>query len=178
MFNHSPLSLPPSDYDGFLFEVIGKNSNGTPLSVLSVLARANVDPWKEAARLSALPKTIAEKALASMLGGISEKDWNPIQEAEIARRLAQLLPRQNNGARLTPNKAAEVGMQLPNFWLVWLSFALVITMLSPHRHQATATSTSSSVSNPGPTVPSRNGNAHTASVNTNSHFSQPIEHSK
>jgi hypothetical protein len=79
MFNHSPLSLPPSDYDGFLFEVIGKNSNGTPLSVLSVLARANVDPWKEAARLSALPKTIAEKALASMLNGVSEKDWNPIQ---------------------------------------------------------------------------------------------------
>jgi hypothetical protein len=38
-------------YNDFLFAPIGEQANGMQLSVLSALARMNVDPWEEAARL-------------------------------------------------------------------------------------------------------------------------------
>ena len=54
--NNPPIaSIPPPRYDEFLFATICENPNGTQLSVLSALARTNVDPWEEAERLSAMP---------------------------------------------------------------------------------------------------------------------------
>ena len=41
------------------------------LSVISALARTNVDPWEEAIRLAAMPKAIAEKTLLSILDLVS-----------------------------------------------------------------------------------------------------------
>jgi hypothetical protein len=39
---------PGSEYDDFLFASMGEDRNGLPLSVLSALARLDVDPWEEA----------------------------------------------------------------------------------------------------------------------------------
>jgi hypothetical protein len=43
---------PGSDFDAFLFAPVGEERNGMLLSVLSALARLDVDPWQEAARLA------------------------------------------------------------------------------------------------------------------------------
>ena len=61
------------------------------LSVISALARANVDPWEEATRLAAMPKAIAEKALLSILDLVSGRSWKSPEAAAIAARLVRLL---------------------------------------------------------------------------------------
>ena len=55
-------NLNPS-FDDFLFAPVCDEANGMQLSVLSALARSNVDPWEEAIRLAAMPKAIAERTL-------------------------------------------------------------------------------------------------------------------
>ena len=47
----SPLALSPTArYNDFLFATVCEEANGMQLSVLSALARLNLDPWEEAAR--------------------------------------------------------------------------------------------------------------------------------
>ena len=44
------------EFDDFLYAAIDTDKDEMPLSVLSALARLNVDPWEEAAELSELSK--------------------------------------------------------------------------------------------------------------------------
>jgi hypothetical protein len=52
---NSPVLLPGSEFNDFLFAPIGEDRNGMLVSVLSGLARSDVDPWQEATRLAELP---------------------------------------------------------------------------------------------------------------------------
>jgi hypothetical protein len=63
----SPFTLPRSQFNEFLFASIGKEGNGMPVSVVSALARLEIDPWQEAARLSDLPKELAAAALERLI---------------------------------------------------------------------------------------------------------------
>jgi hypothetical protein len=49
-------SLIHSEFNDFLFALVGKEKNGMQLTVLSALVRLGFDPWREAARLSELTK--------------------------------------------------------------------------------------------------------------------------
>ena len=103
------------------------------LTVLSALARMNVDPWEEAARLAAMPKAILKRTLVSTLDSVPGKGWIPSETEVIAARLVQLLPQQGEGVTIA--RTARVGAQ-QTYWWVWLGFALAISLLSP-RHQVT-----------------------------------------
>jgi hypothetical protein len=81
-----------SRYDHFLFAPICEDANGMQLSVLAALARMNVDPWEEAARLAAMPRGIVESTLVSTLDSVPGRGWNPSETEVIAARLVQLLP--------------------------------------------------------------------------------------
>ena len=54
------LSRLESQYDAFLFASVCETGEMT-LSVLSVLARQDVDPWQEAARLTQLSERSGDK---------------------------------------------------------------------------------------------------------------------
>ena len=56
-----------SEFDDFLFAPIGEDRNGMLLSVLSALARLDIDPWQEVAELAGLPGTTATQRLASLI---------------------------------------------------------------------------------------------------------------
>jgi hypothetical protein len=142
--NRPSVSSFTSKYDHFLFAPICEEANGMQLSVLSALARMDVDPWKEATRLAAMPKVIAERTLVSTLERVLGKNWNPSETEVIAARLVQLLPRRGEGVTIAPTATARIGTQ-QTYWLVWLGFALAISFLSP-RHQATTTDVGSSTS--------------------------------
>jgi hypothetical protein len=60
----SPLIGP--EFDQFLGASIGEDRNGTGLSVLSALARLDVDPWKEATSLARLPREAAAVRLTEL----------------------------------------------------------------------------------------------------------------
>ena len=55
------MSSLASEFDNFLLAPIGDDNNGMQLSVLSALARLNVDPWEQAATLALLPADAVER---------------------------------------------------------------------------------------------------------------------
>jgi hypothetical protein len=61
MGSRPSVSNLTSRYDEFLFAPICEEVVGMRLSVLSALARMNLDPWEEASRLAAMHKAIAHK---------------------------------------------------------------------------------------------------------------------
>lgn len=57
-------------FNAFLRSALWQDRDETPLSVLSALARLDVDPWEEAAHLAALPEPSASAKLAAMLSNL------------------------------------------------------------------------------------------------------------
>jgi len=83
-----------SELDNFLFATIGDDRNDVPLSVLSALARLDVDPWLEAAELARLPRETATQRLASSIAALPDRQSAYLEHGTIAARLIALLPRQ------------------------------------------------------------------------------------
>jgi hypothetical protein len=86
------VSFFRSEFDNFLYAAIGADRNESPLSVLSALARLNLDPWQEAAELSKLPKGIAAARLERLIGRLPRGRWDEADLGAIADRLIGLLP--------------------------------------------------------------------------------------
>ena len=87
MNNLPSASIPCSRYNDFLFAPICEDADGMRLSVLSALARMDVDPWEEATKLAAMPKAIAQSTLISTLELLSGRSWKPSEAELVARRL-------------------------------------------------------------------------------------------
>lgn len=85
-------SLGHSQYNEFLFTTVDVEAKGEMLTVLSALARLDVDPWQEAARLSDLPRDVAATSLASTLARLPSMGRNIADAAAIAARLVAILP--------------------------------------------------------------------------------------
>ena len=81
-----------SEFDEFLYAPIDENSNGTLLSVLSALARLDVDPWQEAANLARLSREGAIQRLASLIAEVPGGPPADLNCKTIAARLVALLP--------------------------------------------------------------------------------------
>ena len=64
-----------------------------PLSVLSALARLDIDPWQEADKLARLPRETATQRLASLIAALPEGPSAHLDPGAIAARLIALLPR-------------------------------------------------------------------------------------
>jgi hypothetical protein len=86
------FSLLHSDLNDFLFASVGDQQNGMPLNVVSALTRLDVDPWEEAARLSALPKALAAEALEPVIARSPIFRQQQSDNLVISRRLVELLP--------------------------------------------------------------------------------------
>jgi hypothetical protein len=82
-----------SQFDAFLYAPIFESSSEIPVSVLSALARQNVDPWMEAAELARLPRMTAITKLTALIASISTGDSGRRDPAVNAARLVALLPR-------------------------------------------------------------------------------------
>jgi hypothetical protein len=81
-----------SEFDAFLFAPIGEEKNGMLLSVLSALARLDIDPWREAAELARMPKTAANRRVTSLIAGLEFASTAPVEPETVALRLIELLP--------------------------------------------------------------------------------------
>ncbi len=82
-------AFPPlgPEFEPFLYAIVCDDGNGTPLTIISAIARTGADPWKEAARIAKLPKIVALDVLARMVPERGGAD-----RAAIATRLFALLP--------------------------------------------------------------------------------------
>jgi hypothetical protein len=89
----SLFSALGSEFDKFLFASIGDDRNDMPLSVLSALARLDIDPWLEAAELARLPRETATQRLASSIAALPDGPSAHLEHGTIAASLIALLPR-------------------------------------------------------------------------------------
>jgi hypothetical protein len=87
------FSALASEFDDFLFAPIGKGRNDVPLSVLSALARLDIDPWQEAAELTRVSREVATQRLASLIAALPDEP-SDLDSGRIAARLVVLLPGQ------------------------------------------------------------------------------------
>jgi hypothetical protein len=108
MTRSASISLIGTEFDDFLFAAIGEEKNGMLLTVLSALARLDVDPWQEAAELARLPGETATQRLASLIAALSDGPFAHLDPGTIAARLILLLPR---GARSNvPSRETLLGV--------------------------------------------------------------------
>ena len=140
----SPGFLGP-EFNDFLFAPIGVDGNGGYLSVVSALARLDLDPWAEAAKLTKLPVEIATQKLSSLLRQVP---LARLEAEQIAARLVALLPRGLN-VKIRPNMSFSGAPAMTNsrsaLSIFLLAFALMLAVqVVTHSIQAPLAHTSSS----------------------------------
>lgn len=92
------------EYNNFLYATIGAEANGSSLSVLSAMARMNLDPWREAASLAELPGKAATSRLATLIAALPVGPSVPDEPGIVAARLVKLLPQQSGIALPLPQQ--------------------------------------------------------------------------
>ena len=121
----SEYSLGHSEFNDFLFALVGEEKSGTSLTVLSALARLDLDPWGEATRLSKLTKKAATSALAAKIAVLPEGDWKASDSQSIAVRLVDLLPRHVSAPADSP-QGRKIRDSKPwseaQKWLIWIGY--------------------------------------------------------
>jgi hypothetical protein len=109
------LSVLESQYDAFLFAPVCETDEMT-LSVLSLLARQDVDPWQEAARLAQLSKPQAINSLATTIWKSNGERWSASEASILAVRLIDFLP-SHGRARPAPLRTDD-GRGGLMFWVI------------------------------------------------------------
>jgi len=104
MLRKSPLG---SEFDRFLFAPLGEDHNGLSLSVVSLFARLDLDPWQEAGNLAALSAEAAARRLALSLDTLTDPTLRPANPEGRVLRLLALLPSHVRTTVQTPVAAAE-----------------------------------------------------------------------
>ena len=101
-----------AEYDPFLSSPLWLDRNESPLSVMSALARLDIDPWTEAAALAALSKAAALARLSALLGPLPGAPVAMPDREGLCQRVLALLPKQDAATRLPavgPAAARQTG---------------------------------------------------------------------
>ena len=94
------------------------------LSVLSALARLEIDPWEEAAALALLPKDQASGRLSSLLAKLPEAQTAFVERDALCERSVDLLPIPNAAvAKPAQFDTAAIGA------LTWSKMLLILVAM-------------------------------------------------
>ncbi len=148
----TPVALP-ADLGAFLFADAGAGPGGTPLTVLSALARQGVDPWDEAGRLA---KLMDQDAAAQLARSLAAVPGAPLPDpAGCARRLVALLPGRAAPSRSSLARPADTGLRAVQRRAAVLAVAGVLTGLALLLvgHLAAADGGAAAIKPPGATEP-------------------------
>ena len=96
------------------------------LSVLSALARLDLDPWREAAELARMPKQAAKQRLTSLIEALPDAPSTRPEPETISTRLFALLPRGASSSIASSETFPVAGAAL-NFRA--LIYALAVNLL-------------------------------------------------
>ncbi|WP_317057204.1 hypothetical protein [Roseovarius rhodophyticola] len=112
-----------SDYDAFLFAHVGEDRTGAAVTVLSVLARLDLEPWTEAHELASMDREDAQVRLTTHFEAITDIPALALASEGRAAKLVSLLPKR---APLRVPKSLEAGANnSPKISISWTTMALV-----------------------------------------------------
>ena len=137
MTSSPSVSYLTPQFDDFLFARINEDSEATPLSVLSVLARLGVDPWEEAAKLARLERISAAKRLVAFIAATPGAPSAYLNAKTVCDRLIDLLP-SSAGVMIQPHQERGVRALTKSRFLIWpvviaviLAILLIVISLRP-----------------------------------------------
>jgi hypothetical protein len=109
----------------FLYADVGEDARGASVTVLSMLARLGVDPWREASALAGMPARDAQGRLCGLLARFTDVPCLRPACADIASRLVAFLPSEPGG---DGSRAVAVTRQIgPGaFWVLGLLLAYAL----------------------------------------------------
>lgn len=113
------LNPNPPEFERFLYASVGEDRQGSVVTVLSALARLNLDPWEEAAHLAALGRESAATRLGLLLSRVLDVPALGQDHGAVGRDLTRLLP--GGAARQgRPGGTAKSGVPLTSgaFWAI------------------------------------------------------------
>ena len=112
-----------SDYDAFLFAELGEDRTGAAVTVVSALARLDLEPWTEARELARLAREDAQVRLTRHFEAITDIPALALASGGRAAKLVSLLPKR---APLRVTKPLEAGSNnSPKTSISWTTMALV-----------------------------------------------------
>jgi hypothetical protein len=124
----SPLIGP--EFDKFLCASIGEDRNGTGLSVLSALARLDVDPWQEATSLARMPRDAAAARLSELITALPYAPASAIPSGISAVDLVALLPKLKAlDVRSSDSAFAATGLRETRLLFVLSAFAVMMLIV-------------------------------------------------
>jgi hypothetical protein len=125
MTHSAAIALPGVEYNDFLFAPIGEDSNGMMVSVLSGLARLDIDPWQEAAQLAQATREVGTQRLVSLIGALRDTGSAYPDPPTIAARLIALLPKPDQSSNRSNDASNGVDRVKP-WWIyvIMMSFVL------------------------------------------------------
>jgi hypothetical protein len=138
------FALKNSGLNNFLFAGVGDELNGSPLTILSLLARLGEDPWAQAAKWSNLPRAAAIDSLAKAIALMPLAPHALAEARATASRLVLLLPTRADAPQ--PKAGVTIaGTQFPG-WVPMTAFfcslavALMLMTLAPRPNVPAAAS--------------------------------------
>ena len=102
-----------TEFDAFLFAPVERDETGMALSVVSALARLDIDPWLEAATLTRMTRAAANQRLTSLIAAIPDASSTRSPPGTIANRLIELLPR-GDASAVAPRAKSLGATAAPN----------------------------------------------------------------
>lgn len=115
-FTHDPTYAP------FLAAAVGADGTGAKVSVLSMLARLDVDPWVEAAKLAHLQDLPARQRLEELLTRFTDVPTRVSDQGRVASALLALLPRHTPAARVFAKPGSDLltipPAGAPIYWII------------------------------------------------------------
>src|SRR6185312_2305602 len=93
------------------------------------LTRLGFDPWREAARLSDLPRETAARAFAVTIAMLPEGDWKVSESKAIAARLVNWLPGRSALAIPSVEAAPIRGEKMKSGFATWLVWGVLAALL-------------------------------------------------
>jgi len=109
-------------YESFLYATLGEDMSGINVSVISMLARLEIDPWIEASSLAAMEDGEARKMLNTLIVRFKDVPILGPDQGRIISALLDLLPRKKGSANSHPPDAADglpaLATRVPFFWYI------------------------------------------------------------
>ncbi|MEA2789773.1 MAG: hypothetical protein QOG73_2179 [Acetobacteraceae bacterium] len=125
MATSDAFAFKNSGLNAFLFAEVGQELNGSPLTILSVLARLGKDPWAEAAKWVAMPKSATIDRLTQSISQMPLCPEALTDARATASRLILLLPSQTSAPRENERPAAAGKASVPRWVLVAICLAAI-----------------------------------------------------
>jgi hypothetical protein len=142
MTQPSRVPMLGRQFDQFLHAPVVQEANGMPLTVLSALARLNIDPWDEAQRLAKLPREAAALALSAVIAALPNGPAAGPNAQAIVARLTALLPAGVAPGERSADRALAAGTKndvhaILTYYLIGMALYLGLTWLLGPATQAT-----------------------------------------